>query len=72
MVIDYKFKEARRLSFQEAMGLYLKGYTVQCRMLDLWNNVIEVENYNISEGMDIALEFNEIIKGHWFLWDERN
>lgn len=64
----YKFAPRPRVTFNEALAHYENGGAVQCRLLDENGYVVEVEEYHKNLGLEIALEFNEILHGHWFLY----
>jgi hypothetical protein len=61
-----------KINFYQAIELYKQGRTVECRILNSDGEIIEWEKYNQCEGLNIALEFNEILNGHWFLITHKN
>ncbi len=64
IVDSSKLKE---FSFHDAMLYYRSGKTVECRILNNQGVIIEWEKYHISQGMEISLEFNEILNGKWYV-----
>jgi hypothetical protein len=56
-----------KLSFKDALWYYERGKTIECRILNNNGEIIDWEKYNICEGLNIALEFNEILNGQWYL-----
>ncbi len=59
------------ITFYQAMQLYKLGKTIECRILNQSGEIIEWEKYNKCEGLNIALEFKEILYGQWFVVLER-
>ena len=65
---SYTFNPKKyRVTFDEALAHYQDGGTIQCLVLDEEGYVAEVEHYHKNSGLEICLEFNEILNGHWFL-----
>jgi hypothetical protein len=59
------------ITFYQAMQFYKLGKTIECRILNKSGEIIEWEKYNKCEGLDIALEFREILYGQWFVVSEK-
>lgn len=57
----------KQVYFHEAINQYCLGRTIECRIYDSFGQIIEWEKYNKCQGLEIALEFNEIINGKWFV-----
>lgn len=58
------------VSFIEAMEAYKSGVLIECRIIDENNVIAEWNKYHLSNGLSIALEFNEIINGKWYVGKE--
>lgn len=64
LVDNSKLKE---VSFNEAMTYYKRGKTIECRILNEQGAIIDWEKYHLCEGLEICLEFNEILYGKWYV-----
>lgn len=64
MVDNSKLKE---VSFDEAMKHYKMGVTIECRILNDQGVIIDWEKYHLCEGLEICLEFGEILYGKWYV-----
>jgi len=60
-----------KVTFNEAMQFYKLGKTIECRVLNKSGEIIEWEKYNKCEGLNIVLEFREILYGQWFVVSEK-
>lgn len=65
----YVFAPRTRVTFQEALDAYANYKQIQCLILNEEGLVEEVETYYRGEGLEIALDFNEMLNGHWFILD---
>lgn len=64
VVDNSKLKE---ITFHEAVLRFLQGKTIECRILNDQGAIVDWEKYHICEGLDIAVEFNEIVNGKWYV-----
>lgn len=55
------------VSFMEALSRYKRGEVIECRIVNDHGIIIDWEKYHMSEGLEIALEFDEIINGKWYI-----
>lgn len=56
----------REVTFAEALHQYSQGQTIECRIIED-GVILDWEKYHITEGLEAALEFNEIFNGRWFV-----
>lgn len=60
-------RDYMQVDFKEAIYQYKIGKTIECRILDENDCIVDWEKYNKCQGLEIAVEFNEILNGQWFV-----